>query len=67
MPPPDSGPPTRPRVDLAWAQTQAKNDMEATVHLQQAERVAPESIKYRTIAGELVRELLRRSRNPALP
>lgn len=39
--------------------------MEAIVHLQQAERVAPESINYYTIARELVRELLRRSRNPS--
>jgi hypothetical protein len=38
--------------------------MEAILHLQQAERVAPESIRYHTIARELVRELLKRSRKP---
>ncbi|MET9269377.1 helix-turn-helix transcriptional regulator [Kribbella sp. NPDC003557] len=55
---------SRLHIDLAWAQTQAKNDMEAILHLQQAERVAPEAIRYHTIARELVRELLRRSRKP---
>jgi len=55
---------SRLHIDLAWAQTQAKNDMEAILHLQQAERVAPELIRYHTIARELVRELLRRSRKP---
>jgi hypothetical protein len=55
---------SRPHIDLAWAQAQAKNDMEAILHLQQAERVAPESIRYHTIARELVRELLKRSRKP---
>ncbi|TDW76416.1 helix-turn-helix domain-containing protein [Kribbella pratensis] len=56
---------SRLHIDLAWAQTQAKNDTEAILHLQAAERVAPESIKYHTIARELVRELLRRSRKPS--
>lgn len=51
-------------LDLAWAQTQARNDMEATLHLQEAERVAPEVIRYNTIAREMVRELLMRSRRP---
>jgi hypothetical protein len=56
---------SRLHIDLAWAQTQAKNEMEAILHLQAAERVAPESIKFHTIARELVRELLRRSRRPS--
>ncbi|MGH3814274.1 MAG: helix-turn-helix domain-containing protein [Pseudonocardiaceae bacterium] len=51
-------------LDLAWAQTQARIDMEALLHLQQAERVAPEVIRYNTIAREMVRELLKRSRRP---
>jgi hypothetical protein len=38
--------------------------MEAILHLQQVERVAPESIRYHTMARELVRELLKRSRKP---
>ncbi|WP_328521207.1 hypothetical protein [Kribbella sp. NBC_00359] len=58
---------SRLHLDLAWAQAQAKYDMEAILHLQQAERVAPESIRYHTIARELVRELLKRSANPSRP
>ncbi|TDW91099.1 helix-turn-helix domain-containing protein [Kribbella sp. VKM Ac-2566] len=56
---------SRLHIDLAWAQAHVKNDMEAILHLQQAERVAPESIRYHTIARELVRELLKRSRKPS--
>jgi transcriptional regulator with XRE-family HTH domain len=56
---------SRLHLDLAWAQTQAKHDVEAILHLQQAEREAPESITYHTIARELIRELLKRSRRPS--
>jgi hypothetical protein len=38
--------------------------MEAILHLQEAERVAHESIRYHTIGRELVRELPKRSRKP---
>lgn len=55
----------RIHLDLAWAQTQARNDMEAVLHLQQAERVAPESLRHNTIAREQLRELLRRARRPS--
>jgi hypothetical protein len=55
----------KPRRDANGDVLLAKNDMEAILHLQQAERVAPESIKYHIIARELVRELLRRSRKPS--
>ncbi|HEX3813716.1 MAG TPA: hypothetical protein VHX59_12830 [Mycobacteriales bacterium] len=42
--------------------------MEAVLHLVQAERIAPEAIRYNTIAREMVRELLKRARRttPAL-
>ena len=55
---------SRMHLDLAWAQTQARNDMEAILHLQQAEQVAPEVLRYDRIARGLVRELLRRARRP---
>jgi hypothetical protein len=56
------------RVDLAWAETQARNDMEAILHLQQVDQRAPEVVRYNTIAREMLRELLKRSRSrtPAL-
>lgn len=55
-------------LDLAWAQTQARNDIEAILHLQQVDRQAPEVIRYNVIAREMLRELLKRSRStiPAL-
>jgi hypothetical protein len=55
---------SRMHLDLAWAHTQALNDMEAILHLQQAEQLAPEVLRYDKIARGLVRELLRRARRP---
>lgn len=52
-------------LDLAWAQTQARHDIEAILHLQQVERLAPEVIRYNTIAREMTRELLKRTRRPS--
>jgi len=49
-------------LDLAWAQAQRKHDAEATLHLLDAERVAPEAIRHNVIAQELVRELLARGK-----
>jgi integrase len=34
------------QLDLAWAQAQRKRDAEATLHLLDAERVAPEAIRH---------------------
>lgn len=51
-------------IDLAWAQVQARNDAEATLHLLQAERIAPEALRYSPLAREMVRELVRRTRRP---
>ncbi|MGH8866569.1 MAG: helix-turn-helix domain-containing protein [Actinomycetes bacterium] len=48
-------------LDLAWAQAQRKRDAEATLHLLEAERTAPESIRYNVIVRELVREMLTRA------
>ncbi|MCW2542039.1 MAG: Transcriptional regulator with XRE-family domain [Frankiales bacterium] len=47
-------------LDLAWAHTQRKRDAEATLHLIEAETIAPESIRHNVIAQELVREMLSR-------
>jgi transcriptional regulator with XRE-family HTH domain len=49
-------------LDLAWAQAQRKRDAEATLHLLEAERVAPEVIKHNVIAQEVVREMLARGK-----
>lgn len=47
-------------LDLAWAQAQRRNDAEATLHLLEAERTAPEAIRYNVIVAEMVREMLAR-------
>lgn len=48
-------------LDLAWAQSQRKRDAEATLHLIEAERIAPEAVRYNVIVRELVREMLHRA------
>ena len=47
-------------VDLAWANAQRRRDAEATLHLLDAERIAPEAIRYNVITQEMVREMLAR-------
>ena len=47
-------------LDLAWAQSQRRRDAEATLHLLEAERVAPQVIRHNVIAQEIVREMLAR-------
>ena len=47
-------------LDLAWAQSQRKRDAEAILHLLEAERTAPEAVRYNVMVRELVREMLAR-------
>ncbi len=47
-------------LDLAWAQAQRRRDAEATLHLLEAERAAPQVIWHNVIAQEMVREMLAR-------
>jgi len=51
-------------LDLAWAQAQRKRDAEATLHLLEAERAAPEAIRYNAMVRDLLREILARARRP---
>lgn len=51
-------------LDLAWAQAQRKRDAEATLHLLEAERAAPEMIRYNAMVRDLLREILARARRP---
>ena len=48
-------------LDLAWAQSQRRRDAEATLHLLEAERIAPEVVRHNVVAREVVRELLTRT------
>jgi Helix-turn-helix domain len=54
-------------LDLAWAQSQRRRDAEATLHLLEAERAAPESIRYNAMARETVREVLERGQGSLTP
>jgi len=47
-------------LDLAWAQAQRKRDAEATLHLLEAEQIAPQVVHYNVVVRELVREMLAR-------
>jgi transcriptional regulator with XRE-family HTH domain len=54
----------RAQVYLDLAQAQRKRDAEATLHLLEAERSAPEAIRYNAMVRDLLREMLARSRRP---
>jgi transcriptional regulator with XRE-family HTH domain len=49
-------------LDLAWAHAQRKRDADATLHLLEAERIAPSAIRHNVISQELVREMLARGK-----
>lgn len=48
-------------LDLAWANSQRRHDADATLQLLEAERTAPEAVRYNVIVQEMVREMLRRA------
>ncbi len=54
-------------IDMAWAYTQRRADAEAVVNLLEAERVAPQTLRYNVLVRELLREMLKRERRTATP
>jgi transcriptional regulator with XRE-family HTH domain len=54
-------------IDLARGYAQQRNDAAAVLTLLEAERVAPEEVKYHVIVPEMLRELLKRERRAATP
>lgn len=54
-------------LDIAAAQSQRRHDPEAVYHLREAERIAPELLRYYVGAHTLLRELLRRERRGRTP
>ncbi|HEX2943563.1 MAG TPA: helix-turn-helix transcriptional regulator [Rhodopila sp.] len=48
-------------LDLARAQASRRQDAEATLHLMEAERVAPQTIRHNAAAREVIREMLARA------
>jgi hypothetical protein len=51
-------------IDLARGYTQQRKDAAAVNMLLEAERIAPEAVRYQVIVKEMLRELLRRERAP---
>lgn len=54
-------------IDMAWAYSQRRADAEAVVNLMEAERVAPQALRYNIVVRELLREMLKRERRTATP
>jgi transcriptional regulator with XRE-family HTH domain len=54
-------------IDLARSYAQQRNDAAAVLTLLEAERAAPEEVRYHVIVPEMLRELLKRERRAATP
>lgn len=54
-------------IDTAWAYSQHRNDAAVVINLMEAERVAPQTLRYNVIVREMLRELLKRERRTATP
>jgi hypothetical protein len=54
-------------IDLAWAYGQHRNDAATVLSLLEAERTAPEALRYNVVTRELLRECLKRERRSATP
>jgi len=50
-------------IDLAWAHAQSRHDSDATLHLLEAEKIAPESLRYNALVREHIREMLARGKS----
>lgn len=54
-------------IDTAWAYSQHREDAAVVINLLEAERVAPQTLRYNVIVREMLRELLKRERRSATP
>jgi hypothetical protein len=54
-------------IDLARGYTQQRKDAAAVNMLVEAERLAPEAVRYQVIVKEMLRELLRREHPASTP
>ncbi len=54
-------------IDTAWAYSQHREDAAVVVNLMEAERAAPQALRYNVIVRELLREMLKRERRSATP
>lgn len=54
-------------IDMAWGYSQHRDDAAIVINLMEAERIAPETLRYNVIVREMLRELLKRERKSATP
>ncbi len=54
-------------IDMAWAHSQQRNDTAAVLSLMEAERLAPEAVRFHPQARDLIQTALHRSRKNAIP
>lgn len=62
LPPGLTGRRAQLHIDLAWAYAQGKRDSDATLHLIEAEKIAPEALRYNGLVREHMREMLARGK-----
>jgi len=54
-------------IDMAWAYSQQRNDTAAVLSLMEAERLAPEAVRFHALARDLIQTAMHRSRKSAVP
>jgi len=54
-------------IDMAWAHSQQQNDTAAVLSLLEAERLAPEAVRFNPQARDLIQTAIHRSRKSAVP
>ena len=52
---------------MAWAYSQQRNDTAAVLSLMEAERLAPQAVRFNPRARDLIQTALHRSRKNAIP
>ncbi len=54
-------------IDMAWAYSQQRDDTAAVLSLMEAERLAPEAIRFNPVARDLIQTSIHRSSKSAIP
>ncbi len=54
-------------IDMAWAYSQQRNDTAAVLSLMEAERLAPQAVRFNPRARDLIQTALHRSRKNTIP
>ncbi|MGH3342699.1 MAG: hypothetical protein ACRDPK_07410 [Carbonactinosporaceae bacterium] len=54
-------------IDTAWAYSQQREDAAVVINLMEAERTAPQILRYNLTVHEMLRELLERERRSTTP